>query len=187
MGRLADLLWRRPSALRSAHPAESVAAIGPRAPWLVKPHPLEDPMGPRSPWARLVELDARVVLVGVGFERCSILHHAERMAEPPYLEACAYTAPIRVDGARRWVEVESGAGCSEGFRAVEPPLRAAGAIEDVPVGEATAHVASARVILRAAREMLSRDALALLCPEGACASCNLARAVVAGMAARGEA
>lgn len=187
MGRLADLLWRRPGARRSAHPAESVAAIGPRADWLVRPHPIDDPMGPRSPWARLVEADARVVLIGVGFERCSIVHHGERMADPPYLSACAYLAPVRVEGERGWLEVESGAGCSEGFGAIELPLREASAIVDLRIGEAHVRVASARAIVEAARAMLAADPASLLCDDRACASCTLARAAVLGARTRGRA
>ncbi len=187
MGRLAEQLLHRPSVVRSAHPAESVAAIGPRAEWLVRPHPLDDPMGPRSPWARLVELDARVVLIGVGFERCSIVHHGERLADPPYLPVCAYATFVRIDGERRWIEVESGAGCSEGFGAIEGPLRAASAIEDLRIGAAAARVVSARAVVRVAQEMLADDAMSLLCSDEACASCKLAKAAVLGRGAGGQA
>jgi aminoglycoside 3-N-acetyltransferase len=187
MGRLNELLLHRPGVVRSAHPAESVAAIGPRAEWLVRPHPLDDPMGPRSPWARLCELDARVVLVGVGFERCSIVHHGERLADPPYLPVCAYSTFVTVDGERRWFEVESGAGCSEGFGAIEGPLRAQSAIDDLRIGAAAARVVSARAVVRVAQEMLARDAMSLLCSGEACASCKLAKAAVLGHGSGGQA
>jgi aminoglycoside 3-N-acetyltransferase len=149
-------------------------------------------MGPRSPWARLVEADARVVLLGVGFERCSIVHHGERLAEPPYLAACAYSAPIRLPrpegrDERAWIEIESGAGCSEGFGAIEAPLRARGAIVDERVGEAAVRVVAARAVVELARALLAADPCALLCSDAACASCSLARAIVLGARTGGDA
>lgn len=142
-------------------------------------------MGPRSPWARLRALDARVVLLGVGFERCSILHHAERLAEPAYLAACAYSTFVRVDGERRWFEVESGAGCSDGFGVVEPKLRAAAAVEDVTIGDAHACVVSASRLVSTALSLLTRDPAALLCSSTDCAACNFARSTLLGHRARG--
>lgn len=177
MGRLVDLVWRAPGAVRSFHPVESVAAIGPKAEHLVRPHPLDDPMGPRSPWARLCELDATVVLLGVGLDRCSLLHHAERMAEVPYVDV-SYAMPIALDGDRTWIEVTSGNNCSEGFPRLEPTLRRAGLVRDVLVGEARTMVLSARSLVEQARLALARDPTALLCLEEECVACACARGLV---------
>lgn len=169
MGRLAEQVWRAAGALRSSHPVESVAAIGPRAEYLIKPHPIDDPMGPRSPWARLYDLDARVLVLGVGLERCSILHHAERMAEVPYLDSAAYPMPVEIDGERRWVEAISGNNCSDGF----PALRVPG--EDFLVGDAQTRAYSARVLVDTSRRALLEDPRALLCRRDGCVACNAAR------------
>ncbi len=169
MGRLAEQVWRARGAVRSSHPVESVAAVGPRAVELVRPHPIDDPMGRRSPWARLYECDARVVLVGVGLERCSILHHAERMAEVPYLDSAAYAMPVEIDGERRWVEAVSGNNCSDGFPSLSAPHTA------LDVGDARTMVYSARVLVDAARAALAADPGALLCRRPECAACAAAR------------
>lgn len=178
MGKLAEQVWRAEGAIRSSHPVESIAAIGPRAESLARPHPIDDPMGPRSPWARLYELDARVVLVGVGLERCSILHHAERTAEVPYIACAAYGMPVIIDGERRWVEAESGNNCSDGFPALEPSI----AFTEHRVGEAVARSASARVLVDTARAALERDAGALLCSREECVACEAARQAIAATA-----
>jgi aminoglycoside 3-N-acetyltransferase len=175
MGRLAEFVWRAEGAIRSSHPVESVVAIGPRAAALARPHPIDDPMGPKSPWARLYELDARVVLVGVGLERCSILHHAERMAEVPYIAVAAYGMPVEIDGERCWVEAESGNNCSDGFPALEPSI----AFTEHQVGEAVVRAVSARVLVDTARALLERDPGALLCRREGCVACDAARSTLA--------
>lgn len=167
MGRLAEFVWRARGALRSSHPVESIAALGPRAEEIVKPHPLDDPMGPRSPWARLHAMDARIVLVGVGLERASILHHAERMAEVPYLSD--YAMPVAIDGERHWVEATSGNNCSDGF----PALVAASASERI--GEAVTSIYSAKTLVNTAIAALKQHPAALLCHREDCIACNAAR------------
>lgn len=153
---------------RSPHPTESVGALGPAASALVSPHPIDDPLGPRSPWARLVARDARVVLLGVGLERCTLLHHAERMAEVPYLDGGAYLVPIVVDGERTYVDVV-GNRCSRGFARLDADLPG----ERVPVLEATARVLGARTVYDVARAALRADPGALLCHD--CLACAVAR------------
>ena len=184
MGRLADLLWRRPHAVRSHHPVESLAAIGPRAEALLASHPIDDPKGPRSPWAKLVALDARVLLVGVGLERCTLLHHCERIADVPYQPLATYAFPIEIDGERAWIEVERAGGhCSEGFAALRPALEAAGAVQALTLGDAATLSISARILCDVALAHLARDPAALLCRLVECPQCVPARQLM-GLAAR---
>jgi aminoglycoside 3-N-acetyltransferase len=184
MGRIADLLWRLPDAKRSAHPVESIAALGPLAGELTYAHPIDDPMGPRGPWARLVSLDARVLLLGVGLERCSLLHHCERMADVPYQALAGYAVPVDIDGERRWIEVEeSGGNCSDGFPKLVPALEAKGAFGRVSIGQAETLVLSARTLFEVATAALARDAAALLCDDESCPLCPAARVAVREKAA----
>ncbi|MEV0730439.1 AAC(3) family N-acetyltransferase [Polymorphospora sp. NPDC050346] len=91
-----------PGAVRSNHPQTSFAAIGPRAAELMEHHLLESPLGDESPLARLEKADANILLLGVGFNRCTAFHLAEyRLPSPPRrIAACAVA-----DGAgRRWIE-----------------------------------------------------------------------------------
>jgi aminoglycoside 3-N-acetyltransferase len=170
MGALATCVWRADGSVRSSHPVESVVAHGPRAASIVDPHPLDDPMGPRGPWARLHALDATIVMLGVGLERCSILHHAERMAEVPYL--APYSMPVAIDGERVWIEAEGANGCAAGFPRLKPVLT--GAIAEHRVGEARVLAVRARPLVDAAVALLRRDPLALLCSNEGCAACRTA-------------
>ncbi|MFI5299473.1 MAG: AAC(3) family N-acetyltransferase [Polyangiales bacterium] len=178
MGRHVERIVRDPRAHRSRHPTESVVAIGPRAEEIVRVHPIDDPMGPRSPWARLLELDARVLLVGVGFTRCSMLHHVERMANVAYLDTAAYRTFVDVDGERRWIDVDSGGGCSEGFDAIEPVLRREKLIRDARIGDAKTTIVGARDLFAHATASLTPDPSALLCSELTCDACTRARAAI---------
>jgi aminoglycoside 3-N-acetyltransferase len=90
-----------PGAVRSTHPQTSFCAIGPRAAEIVGDHPLESQLGEESPLSRLAKCDANVLLIGVGYDRCTAFHLAEyRLPEPPTRQnSCA----VLEDGVRRWI------------------------------------------------------------------------------------
>jgi aminoglycoside 3-N-acetyltransferase len=99
MGEFAEYVRRQPESVRSGHPQTSFAAIGRRAGRLMAVHDLDCHLGERSPLAALYEVDAIVLLLGVGYEVCTALHLAEYRLPWP--------APIRPyrcyvgDGDRR--------------------------------------------------------------------------------------
>lgn len=106
MGRIAELFRTWPGVSRSSHPASSLAAWGTQASAILRDQPLEDPFGENSPLARLYDLPARVLLLGVTFESCTVLHLAERRTWP-HQALIQEGAPLMVDGERRWVPYET--------------------------------------------------------------------------------
>ncbi|WP_343243709.1 AAC(3) family N-acetyltransferase [Streptomyces sp. SID13726] len=102
MGRLAEAVRLSPGAVRSAHPQTSFAAVGARAADLLADHDEDCHLGPASPLARLYEVEARILLLGVGYAACSAFHLAEYLVSetPPTRE---YRCVVLRDGERCWI------------------------------------------------------------------------------------
>jgi aminoglycoside 3-N-acetyltransferase len=113
--------------LRSANPDSGIAAIGARARWLVEPHGPDDGFGPATPYARLVEADGQVLLLGAPLESISVLHHAEATAAVP-AKRVRYRVPVQRSAGIDWqtcedIDVRGGpVPYEEVIRPGEPPL-----------------------------------------------------------------
>jgi aminoglycoside 3-N-acetyltransferase len=96
-----------PGAVRSGHPAFSLAALGPNAEYLTADHALTEDAGDRSPLGRLYELDGHVLLLGVDHWNNTSLHLAEFRADYPGKSNLRTGSAMLVDGQRQWVTYET--------------------------------------------------------------------------------
>lgn len=102
MGATAEMFRKWPGAVRSDHPARSVAAYGKNAKYLTKDHDLSNIFGDGSPIGKLYELDGYVLLIGVGYDKNTSLHLADVRAEYPGKHNVTEHSAIMENGQRVW-------------------------------------------------------------------------------------
>lgn len=150
MGAIAEAFRTFPGTLRSNHPLVSVCANGPDADTIVADHPLEFCEGPGSPFEKLFELDARTLLLGVGFDRCTSLHYAESLT--PNRRTTTYRIPVEIDGTRKWTATHQMASDNGTlFPVVGKQFAESGAVTIGSVGNAEALLFSTRGLVNFAR------------------------------------
>lgn len=146
MGRIAELFRTWPGAQRSAHPAVSFSARGPLAEQLVANHGFDMPHGETSPLARLYDAGGKVLLLGVGFERCTLLHLAEHRAWPQRRRETE-GAPVTIHGKRQWITYETSPDGSDHFPDFGETMLAARVAKRGTVGEGQGILMPARAVV----------------------------------------
>jgi aminoglycoside 3-N-acetyltransferase len=82
-GILAEIFRARFATARSLHPTHSTAAAGLDAAAIVAGHERgTTPCPPESPFGRLTDTDAQILLLGCDMERCTAIHCAEEQYAP---------------------------------------------------------------------------------------------------------
>lgn len=102
MGIIPEVVRHLPGASRSMHPAVSFCAVGPNATIITSEHGLAFGFSESSPLARLYDLGARILLLGVGHDRNTSLHLAEYRVHQTH-QVIKQGAPMVVNGEREWV------------------------------------------------------------------------------------
>jgi aminoglycoside 3-N-acetyltransferase len=101
MGSLSEYVRQLPGAIRSSHPLQSVAALGYYASDLAgrdTPSAFERD----SVFARMLDLDFKLLLLGAGIQAASMVHYCEAAAGVPYRRWMNFTGQIMQNG--RWVQ-----------------------------------------------------------------------------------
>ncbi|MGD9941220.1 MAG: aminoglycoside N(3)-acetyltransferase [Clostridia bacterium] len=120
---------------RSEHPQVSFSACGLQAEFITAGHRLDSDLGEGSPLARLYELDARILMLGTGYDTCTSLHLAEHRADWPGKLSQRQGAPITRDGRRQWVwfdivdtDTDDFAACGADFEQARPEAYTCGSV-----------------------------------------------------------
>jgi aminoglycoside 3-N-acetyltransferase len=173
MGIVADTFWRMPGVNRSDSP-HAFAALGPHAAEITAPHPIDVPHGLDSPVGRAYELDAEVLLLGVGHDANTTVHLAENVAGVRY-KLPKYATVVR-DGSlvrHHYHEIDH---CCANFALLDSWLEGDGHQQRGFIADAPARLISARDVVATALEQLRENELVFLHPRGVCAECDEARA-----------
>jgi aminoglycoside 3-N-acetyltransferase len=138
MGTLAETVRTNAAAVRSDHPQTSFAALGGGARQLMAGHAPDCHFGPRSPLFHLYERSADVLLLGVGFNRCTAFHLAEYRYRVP-APTRRYRCRIVKDGRPAWWEYEDVVLDDSDFAQIGAALcSSTDAVTQKPVARATA-------------------------------------------------
>ncbi len=161
-GKITELFRLRPGVTRSPHLCHSVAASGPLAEEM-----LGDGIsgfGKGSPFERLYDRDAWILLVGVTFTACTALHTAEEFMLVPYRQFRLYpTCKVRMpDGtiepskAREFL-CKPNVGFTNDFGKMGAVFAERGLLRTTTVGNATITAIRIRAIIDTAMELLRKN------------------------------
>ena len=106
MGTVAELFRRQEGTLRSQHPQVSWAARGKHAQRITAGHTMEMAQGETSPLARLYELGAEVLLLGVDFSVNTSFHLSEYRCRHAQRRHCQRIVPCEIEGNVSWVSYD---------------------------------------------------------------------------------
>lgn len=97
-GTLSEYIRKQPGALRSFHPFRSYCAVGAQAEYITQ-DVSRSAYGPFSPEARLIEMNAITLAIGITpREATSTVHHCEQMMAVPYRYMKEFMHPVVRNG-----------------------------------------------------------------------------------------
>jgi aminoglycoside 3-N-acetyltransferase len=172
VGVLPELFRLRYATHRSLHPTHSVAARGRRAAELTATHHHGDtPCALTSPYGKARRMDAYVLLLGIGLERCTAIHHAEEMlASDVYLfpSEAAETYWLRArDGAVHETRLRRHRRLNRDFPQFAAPLAQAGLLRRGEFCDTPWQAVAQSDLLAEVFAALERDPRAIIAPPDA--------------------
>lgn len=172
VGVVAETFRTRYASHRSLHPTHSVATRGRLADALTSRHHLDDtPCSENSPYGLATREETHLLLVGIGLERCTAIHHAEEMIAPdvylrPPAEAEVYECRSR-EGISHQVRLRRHIKLNRDFPQFGRPLAEKGQLACDELGGTPVMALAQRDLLSEVSAALRRDPRAIIAPPGA--------------------
>ena len=164
-GAIPQAAWEHNDSLRSFHPTHPVAGFGNKVRELfVDQQSGQGPCGTDSPFYRAAMADAKILMIGIDINPCTIIHCVEEIAAP-YIFSGDYfdVSTIDFDGAIHDVAVKGYCvGVARDFTKLEPELLDAGAMQIHTLGQADLRVIDAKKMVTLGLEGLTKNPELLL-------------------------
>lgn len=161
IGVLPEIFRNRSDVFRSLHPTHSVAAFGKAAEEFVRgDENCNTPCGVKSCYGKLEKMGAKIILLGVDFGRCTIIHCIEEVARVPGKITQEYENLFSRDKAGNEILVKSFRhynSNSELFTKLEPVLRYRNQIEYRKLGDSDMRIMDTSTLFSTTLELLDKD------------------------------
>jgi len=144
-GIIPETFRKRKDVVRGSHPSNSTAALGPRAREL------------SEGWHKLLELDGYILLIGVGLDRCTAMHLAEKRVQFPERILKKITPPKWLVKKYPESEWEWDFGPYPDFAKLTEPCLERGIMKTARVGQATLRLVRLRELIDLYVEYLQKD------------------------------
>ncbi len=184
VGAITDIFRKMEGVKRSNHPTHSIAVWGKLKDELTIPVLDAPPCGLGSPFEKLYNLNAKILMLGTHQDTNTMLHFCEKAANLNYIDIPFSpdkefeTARIKENEIIKEINIKEVPGCSRGFNKVEKPLKRMGIIKDVWIGEARSQILESKKLVKAMNKILRRHPDILLCEEFDCSICIRRRAAL---------
>ncbi len=157
MGAVAEMFRHWKGTIRSDHPARSVAANGKYAEYLTKEHDLSNIFGDGSPIGKLYELDAYVLLIGVGYDKNTSLHLADARAEYVGKHFCTEHSAVFENEKRVWKAYDTLYVDGEDFEQIGLDFEKVCNVKKVTLGNAVLRLMKQRELVDFAVEWIEKN------------------------------
>jgi len=167
MGKISETARTWPGARRSYHAPHPIAAIGPMAEDLTERHNEPD-FSFDSAFSRLLELNAWIMLIGVSYNVCTMVHIIEERAEVPYRRWIDLEGTVTDNGValkKGYPSLKRYPGVGNTFLPLGERMEQEGLVNEVMIGRSTVRAFRSRDLYETGWGAVRRDPLFLVPPD----------------------